>query len=100
MSEISRIAYYLALIGGILLVIFGLLSLIGYAFIFLDRLYHLALLTLELLLHLRYHSDHWRKKRNSIVWAIVLIVVGIIGGGAWRTTSYPRRTNWTHCGTN
>jgi len=86
MSEISvsRIAYILALLGGILLVILGLLSLAGYS----GQNYGPVL--------------HWdwgfaygsivaiicgviaiigSKSAATLVWAIVLIIVGIIGGG-------------------
>ena len=83
MSEISvsRIAYILALLGGILLVILGLLS-----FAYSGQNYGPVL--------------HWSfaygsivaiicgiiaiigsKSAATLVWAIVLIIVGIIGGG-------------------
>jgi hypothetical protein len=86
-SLVSQIAYILALIGGILLVIFGLVSFIGYSIENLLRILHPVL--------------HWgffthgdivaiicgviaiigSKSATNLVWAIVLLIVGIVGGG-------------------
>jgi hypothetical protein len=80
--SVSKLAYYLAIIGGILLIIFGLLSLIGFG-----RLSYL---------HFSFYafSYDWivslicgviaiigAKSASTLVWAIVLIIVGIVGGG-------------------
>jgi hypothetical protein len=83
MSEIpslSRIAYILALIGGILMVIFGLLGLIrssfgpmvlywGYAY---GGIVTIICGVIALI---------GAKSASTLVWAIVLIIVGIVGGG-------------------
>ena len=86
MSEISvsRIAYILALIGGILLVIFGLISLIGsfgppllywgwgFASFAYGGIVSIICGAIAII---------GAKSANTLVWAIVLIIVGIIGGG-------------------
>ena len=84
MSElsVSKLAYYLALIGGILLILFGLLSLIGfgrlsylhfsfYAFAY-DGIVSLVCGVIAIV---------GAKSANTLVWAIVLLIVGVIGGG-------------------
>ena len=82
MSEISRIAYYLALIGGILLVIFGLLSLIGYALVYFGPFISFGLAYFGIVTIIcGIIAIIGAKSVTTIVWAIVLIVVGIIGGG-------------------
>ena len=82
MSEISvsRIAYILALLGGILMVIFGLLGLVqssfgpmilywGYAYGSIVTIICGAIAIIG------------AKSASTLVWAIVIIVVGIVGGG-------------------
>jgi hypothetical protein len=82
MSEISvsRIAYILALVGGILMVILGLLSLLavgnygpflnwGFAYGSVVTIICGALAIIG------------SKSATTLVWAIVLIIVGVIGGG-------------------
>lgn len=82
MSEISRIAYYLALIGGVLLVIFGLLSLIGYAFIFFGPFISFGFAYFGIVTIIcGIIAIIGAKSVTTIVWAIVLIIVGIIGSG-------------------
>jgi hypothetical protein len=82
MSEISRIAYYLALIGGILLVIFGLLSLVGYAFTYLGPFISFGFAYFGIVAIIcGIIAIIGARSATTIVWAIVLIVVGIIGGG-------------------
>jgi hypothetical protein len=76
MSEISRIAYYLALIGGIPLVIFGLLSLIGYAFMYFGPFISFSFAYFGIVAVIC-----GIKGVTTIVWTIIHIVVGIIGGG-------------------
>ncbi len=82
MSEISRIAYYLALIGGILLVIFGLLSLIGYAFVYIGSFISLGFAYFGIVtIVCGIIAIIGAKSAATLFWAIVLIIVGIIGGG-------------------
>jgi hypothetical protein len=82
MSEISRIAYLLALIGGILMVVFGLLSLIGSSFDpvgpflrFGFAYYSIVTIICGVI------AIIGAKSATTLVWAIVIIIVGIIGGG-------------------
>lgn len=82
MSEISvsRIAYILALIGGILMVIFGLLGLIQSSFgpmILYWGYSYGGIVTIIC----GVIAIIGAKKASTLVWAIVLIIVGIIGGG-------------------
>ena len=81
MSEISvsRIAYILALIGGILMVIFGLLGLIGTSFgpfLYWGYAYGSIVTIICGVI-----AIIGAKSANTLVWAIVLIIVGIVGGG-------------------
>src|SRR5512139_947299 len=81
MSGISvpRLAYYLALIGGILMVLFGLLGFVrnlgdfyfGWGFAYGG----LVTVICGIIAIIRARSV------NTLVWAIVLLVVGIVGGG-------------------
>ena len=84
MSEmsVSRIAYILALIGGILLVIFGLLDLIGFSglAIFHFSFYAFAYAGIVSLI-CGVIAIIGARSASTLVWAIVLIIVGIIGGG-------------------
>ncbi|MGA2523927.1 MAG: hypothetical protein ABSF65_07215 [Candidatus Bathyarchaeia archaeon] len=82
MSEISRIAYYLALIGGIPLVIFGLLSLIGYAFMYFGPFISFSFAYFGIVAVIcGIIAIIGAKGVTTIVWTIIHIVVGIIGGG-------------------
>jgi len=83
MSEmpISRIAYILALLGGILMVIFGLLGLIRFSF-GPRELFHWGydyggIVTIIC----GVVAIIGAKSASTLVWAIVLIVVGVVGGG-------------------
>jgi len=81
-TSISRIAYILALIGGILLVIFGLLDLIGFSglAIFHFSFYAFAYAGIVSLI-CGIIAIIGARSAGTLVWAIVLIIVGIIGGG-------------------
>jgi hypothetical protein len=79
---LAQVAYYLALIGGVLLVLFSLLALVGHAislpsvplvgmtfgFAFLPLILGIVAIILA-------------KRVTELLWAIVLIVVGFLGGG-------------------
>jgi hypothetical protein len=80
--SISRIAYILALIGGILLVIFGLIDLIGFTglAIFHFSLYAFAYAGIVAII-CGIIAIIGAKSAGTLVWAIILIIVGIIGGG-------------------
>ena len=82
MSEISRIAYYLALIGGILLVISGLLSLIGYDFVYFGPFISFGFSFFGIVTIIcGIIAIIGARSVTTIVWAIFLIIVGVIGGG-------------------
>ena len=85
MSEISvsRIAYILALLGGILLVILGLLSFIGYSFRSFGPVLHWGFFAYGSIVAIicGVIAIIGAKSVTTLVWAIVLIIVGIIGGG-------------------
>lgn len=87
MSEmsVSRIAYILALIGGILLLIFGLISLIGSSFgpSYLYWGWGFASFAYGGIISLicGVIAIVGARSASTLVWAIVLIIVGIIGTG-------------------
>lgn len=81
-TSLGQIAYILALIGGILLVIFGLLSLlsIGLGGFFYFSIYSFAYSGIVMLI-CGVIAIIGARSVNTLVWAIVLIIVGIVGGG-------------------
>ena len=85
MSEISvsRIAYILALIGGILLVILGFLSFIGSSVQSFGPVLHWDFFAYGSIVAIicGVIAIIGAKSAATLVWAIVLIIVGIIGGG-------------------
>jgi hypothetical protein len=84
MSEIpvSRIAYILALVGGILMVIFGLLSLIGSRYENFEPFLHWGFAYGSIVTIIcGVIAIVGAKSATILVWAIVLIIVGMIGGG-------------------
>ena len=97
-TSISQIAYILALIGGILLVIFGLLDLIGFTglAVFHFSFYAFAYAGIVSLI-CGIIAIIGARSASTLVWAIVLIIVGIIGTGTRRTTSCLSRNTRTYC---
>lgn len=83
-TSISRIAYYLVLIGGILLIIFGLLSLLSIGFggpsFFYWTVYSFAYSGIVMII-CGAIAIIGARSASHLVWAIILIIVGIIGGG-------------------
>ena len=78
----SRIAYILVLIGGILMVIFGLLSLIGSSFENYGPFLHWGYAYGSVVTIIcGVIAIIGSKSASTLVWAIVLIIVGIVGGG-------------------
>ncbi len=84
-TSISRIAYYLALIGGIIMVIFGLLSLLQLSFggpsFFYWNLGFAGAYGGIVMLICGIIAIIGARSASHLVWAIILIIVGIIGGG-------------------
>ncbi len=83
-ASLNRLAYILALIGGVILVILGLLSFVGMAF----TMFTFSMFgsfggsfwgIIEIVLGIV--AIYGAKRVTDLVWAIVLIVVGVIGGG-------------------
>jgi hypothetical protein len=81
--SLGTFAYYLALIGGVLLVVLSLLGLIGHAVTIPFQVpltgmtFGFALLPLILGIIAIVGAKHV----TELVWAIVLIIIGFIGGG-------------------
>ena len=78
-TSVSQLAYYLALIGGILMVLFGI---IGFFANFGDFYFHwgftyggIVTIVMGII------AIIGAKSVSTLVWAIVLIIVGLIGGG-------------------
>ena len=79
---LAKLAYYLALIGGILMIIFSLASLLSFAISLpfhspLGGYFGAGIITLIL----GVVAVIGAKRVNELIWAIVLIVVGFLGGG-------------------
>jgi len=83
-TSLGQVAYYLALIGGILLIIFGLLSLfsiaIGGPAFFYWSVYSFGYSGIVMLV-CGVIAVIGAKSATTLGWAIVLIIVGLIGGG-------------------
>jgi hypothetical protein len=83
-ASLGRLAYILALIGGVILVIQGLLSFVGMAFMMfmpsmLGSLGGSFWGIIQIILGIV--AIYGAKRATDLTWAIVLIVVGVIGGG-------------------
>ncbi len=78
-TSLSRVAYYLALIGGILMIVLGLVGFFAEfgAFIFHWGYSYGGIVTLIMGII----AVIGAKSANTLVWAVVLIIVGLIGGG-------------------
>lgn len=80
-TSISTIAYYLAFIGGILMILLGLLGLVvdfgGFFFRWGFGFAYGSLVTLVMGII----AVIGARSVNTLVWAVVLIVVGLVGGG-------------------
>jgi hypothetical protein len=83
-ASLGRLAYILALIGGVILVIQGLLSFAGMAFMMLmpsvlgslgGSFWGIIQIILGIV------AIYGAKRATDLTWDIVLIVVGVIGGG-------------------
>jgi hypothetical protein len=78
-TSVSTIAYYLALIGGILMILFGLIGFFGsFGAYYLHWGYtYGGIVTLIMGII----AVIGAKSVNTLIWAIGLIIVGLIGGG-------------------
>jgi hypothetical protein len=77
-TSIGIIAYYLALIGGIIMILLGLLSFIGSfdAFYFHWGVSFGGILTLIMGII----AVIGARSVNTLTWAVVLLIVGLVGG--------------------
>lgn len=82
-AGLSSIGYILALVGGILVIVFSLLSILGSPFLaFFSPSYALGALTSGLLgLIIGVICVIGSKFVSHIGWAIVLIILGVYAGG-------------------
>ncbi len=79
-TSLTRVAYVLALVGGILMVIFGFLGLVASSFG--DPIFHWGFAYGGLItLILGVVAVLLSKNAGKLAWAIVLIIIGAIGGG-------------------
>ncbi len=78
-TSLSTIAYYLALIGGALMILLGLIGFFGsFGAYYLHWGYtYGGIVTLVMGII----AVIGAKSVNTLVWAVVLIIVGLIGGG-------------------
>ena len=83
-GSLGQLAYILALIGGIILVIQGILSFVGMAFILLvpsiigplgGSYWGIIEIVLGII------AIYGAKRATDLTWDIILIVVGVIAGG-------------------
>lgn len=78
-TSVSTVAYYLSLIGGILMILFGLLAFAmnfgGYYFYWGFAYGGIVTLIMGVI------AIVGARSASTLVWAIVLIIVGLIGGG-------------------
>jgi hypothetical protein len=80
-TSVSSIAYYLALIGGILMVIFGLLALFGsFGAFYFGWGFGFAYGGIVTII-MGIIAIIGARSASTLVWAIILIIVGLIGGG-------------------
>jgi hypothetical protein len=78
-TSVSQAAYYLALIGGILMIVLGFLAFAGHSmgFYFHWGFSYGGIITLICGVLAIFGA----RNVNTLAWAIALIVVGVIGGG-------------------
>ena len=85
-ASLGRIAYYLALIGGIILIILGLLSFVGMTFSspmpsLLGGLGGAFGAIIQIILGLV--AIYGSKRLPDLMWDIILIIVGVFGSNNW-----------------
>ena len=102
-TSLEQVAYILALIGGILLVIFGLLNLLSIGFGGPSFLYWSVYsfgVQWNCNVNLRRHSDHWRKKRHYSCLGDSADNCGTHRRWTRRLAGFTRRNNWVDCSFN
>ena len=82
MATLSYAGYILALIGGILIIIFSLLSILGSPFLAFSPVYAIGALGVGIVgLIIGIICVIGSKSVGQLGWAIVLLILGIIAGG-------------------
>jgi hypothetical protein len=79
--SLGRVAYLLVLLGGIIMVVFGLASLIGTSIANFSLLSGFGIGAGIVQIILGIIALIGAKKAGQVEWAIILIVVGLIAGG-------------------
>ena len=80
-TSLGRIAYLLVLVGGILMILLSVLSFLGMAFMSFGMLGLFAGFGAILGIILGIVAIFGSKHVTELLWAIILIVVGLVGGG-------------------
>jgi hypothetical protein len=82
LTSISYAGYILVLIGGILLIIFGLIGLLGTVLIPFSPLYYIGIVAHGLVtLIIGIICVFGSKYVGTLLWAIILLILGIIATG-------------------
>lgn len=80
--KLSYIGYVMALVGGILLVLFGSLGLIGSAFLIFSPVAFLSKTVYSLMeIVIGIICIIGSKAVKNITWAIILLILGFVAGG-------------------
>jgi hypothetical protein len=83
-GSLGRLAYVLALVGGILLILLSVLSFLGMAFMMSFGMPGLGMFAgfgaiVGIILGIV--AIYGSKRVTDLLWAVILIVVGLLGGG-------------------
>jgi hypothetical protein len=82
MVRLSYIGYVLALVGGILVVLFGLVGLLGSAFLIFSPLAFLGKSVHSLVeIVLGVICIIGSRLVKNITWAVILVILGLVAGG-------------------
>ena len=80
-TSLGRVAYLLVLVGGILMILLSALSFLGMAFMPFGMLGLFASFGAIFGIMLGIVAIYGSKRVTELLWAIILIVVGLVGGG-------------------
>ncbi len=82
MNTLAYVGYILVLIGGILLIIFGLLGMLGTVLIPFSPLYFIGIAAHGVLtLIIGVICAIGARRAGTLLWAIILLILGIVAGG-------------------
>jgi hypothetical protein len=80
-TSLGRVAYLLVLVGGILMILLSVLGFLGIAFMSFGMLGLFAGFGAILGIVLGLVAIFGSKHVTELLWAIILVVVGLVGGG-------------------